>query len=104
MCFVCIQDVLCEGQELIVQVEKEECGNKGVVFIIFILFVGCYFVLMLNNLCGGGVLCWIEGDECQELCEMMVQLQILDGMSMIVCIVGIGCSVEELQWDLNYLL
>lgn len=99
-----IQDALKEGQELIVQVEKEERGNKGAALTTFISLAGRYLVLMPNNPRGGGVSRRIEGDERQELRETMAQLQIPEGMSMIARTAGIGRSAEELQWDLNYLL
>jgi len=99
-----IQDALREGQELIVQVEKEERGNKGAALTTFISLAGRYLVLMPNNPRGGGVSRRIEGDERQELRETMAQLQMPDGMSIIARTAGIGRGAEELQWDLNYLL
>ncbi|MEX3548046.1 MAG: Rne/Rng family ribonuclease [Burkholderia sp.] len=99
-----IHDALCEGQELIVQVEKEERSNKGAALTTFISLAGRYLVLMSNNPRGGGVSRRIEGDERQELRETMAQLEIPEGMSMIARTAGIGRSAEELQWDLNYLL
>jgi ribonuclease E len=99
-----IQDALHEGQELIVQVEKEERGNKGAALTTFISLAGRYLVLMPNNPRGGGVSRRIEGDDRQELRETMAQLELPDGMSMIARTAGIGRSAEELQWDLNYLL
>ncbi|MFA7439328.1 ribonuclease E/G, partial [Castellaniella sp.] len=99
-----IQDALAEGQELIIQVEKEERGNKGAALTTFISLAGRYLVLMPNNPRGGGVSRRIEGEERQELRETMDQLDIPSGMSMIARTAGIGRSVEELQWDLNYLL
>jgi len=99
-----IQDALKEGQELIVQVEKEERGNKGAALTTFISLAGRYLVLMPNNPRGGGVSRRIEGDDRQELRETMAQLQLPDGMSIIARTAGIGRSAEELQWDLNYLL
>jgi len=99
-----IQEVLREGQELIVQVEKEERGNKGAALTTFISLAGRYLVLMPNNPRGGGVSRRIEGDERQELRDTMAQLQLPEGMSMIARTAGIGRSLEELQWDLNYLL
>ncbi|MGV2289052.1 Rne/Rng family ribonuclease [Trinickia sp. YCB016] len=99
-----IQDALREGQELIVQVEKEERGNKGAALTTFISLAGRYLVLMPNNPRGGGVSRRIEGDERQELRETMSQLQLPDGMSIIARTAGIGRSAEELQWDLNYLM
>ncbi len=99
-----IQDALAEGQELIIQVEKEERGNKGAALTTFVSLAGRYLVLMPNNPRGGGVSRRIEGDERQELREAMDQLEIPGGMSMIARTAGIGRRVEELQWDLNYLL
>ncbi|UDG83195.1 Rne/Rng family ribonuclease [Candidatus Vallotia lariciata] len=99
-----IQDVLHEGQELIVQVEKEERGNKGAALTTFISLAGRYLVLMPNNPRGGGVSRRIEGDDRKELRETMSQLKFPEGMSMIARTAGIGRSAEEMQWDLNYLL
>lgn len=99
-----IQDALVEGQELIIQVEKEERGNKGAALTTFISLAGRYLVLMPNNPRGGGVSRRVEGEERQELREAMDQLDIPQGMSMIARTAGIGRSVEELQWDLSYLL
>lgn len=99
-----IQDALREGQELIVQVEKEERGNKGAALTTFISLAGRYLVLMPNNPRGGGVSRRVEGEERQELREAMDQLNVPQGMSMIARTAGIGRSVEELQWDLSYLL
>src|SRR5271156_2208200 len=98
-----IQDALKEGQELIVQVEKEERGNKGAALTTFISLAGRYLVLMPNNPRGGGVSRRIEGDDRQELRETMAQLQLSDGMGAIVRTAGVGRSTEELQWDLNNL-
>lgn len=99
-----IQDVIVEGQELIVQVEKEERGNKGAALTTFISLAGRYLVLMPNNPRGGGVSRRIEGEDRQELREAMSQLDIPQGMSIIARTAGIGRSAEELQWDMNYLL
>ncbi|TAN30243.1 MAG: Rne/Rng family ribonuclease [Castellaniella sp.] len=99
-----IQDALAEGQELIIQVEKEERGNKGAALTTFISLAGCYLVLMPNNPRGGGVSRRVEGDDRQELRDTMDQLEVPSGMSMIARTAGIGRGVEELQWDLNYLL
>ena len=99
-----IQDALSEGQELIIQVEKEERGNKGAALTTFISLAGRYLVLMPNNPRGGGVSRRVEGEDRQELREAMDQLDIPQGMSIIARTAGIGRSVEELQWDLNYLL
>ncbi|ABE49589.1 MULTISPECIES: Rne/Rng family ribonuclease [Methylobacillus] len=99
-----IQDVLKEGQELIVQVDKDERGNKGAALTTFVSLAGRYLVLMPNNPRGGGVSRRIEGEERNELRDTMAQLQVPSGMSIIARTAGIGRSVEELQWDLNYLL
>src|SRR6202041_864603 len=99
-----IKDLLKEGQELIVQVEKEERGNKGAALTTFISLAGRYLVLMPNNPRGGGVSRRIEGDERQELRETMGQLELPEGMSIIARTAGIGRSAEELQGDLNYLM
>ncbi|MFT4102202.1 MAG: Rne/Rng family ribonuclease [Burkholderiaceae bacterium] len=99
-----VQDAISEGQELIVQVDKEERGNKGAALTTFISLAGRYTVLMPNNPRGGGVSRRVEGEDRQELRETMDQLQIPQGMSLIARTAGIGRSVEELQWDLNYLL
>ncbi|UYO94767.1 Rne/Rng family ribonuclease [Pollutimonas sp. M17] len=99
-----IQDALAEGQELIIQVEKEERGNKGAALTTFISLAGRYLVLMPNNPRGGGVSRRVEGEDRQELRETMDQLDVPAGMSIIARTAGIGRSVEELQWDLCYLL
>lgn len=99
-----IQEVLKEGQELIVQVDKDERGNKGAALTTFISLAGRYLVLMPNNPRGGGVSRRIEGEERNELRDMMAQLEVPPGMSIIARTAGIGRSLEELQWDLNYLL
>ncbi|WP_416191454.1 Rne/Rng family ribonuclease [Neisseria sp. CCUG12390] len=99
-----IQDVLKEGMEVIVQVEKDERGNKGAALTTFISLAGRYLVLMPNNPRGGGVSRRIEGEERQELKEAMAQLDVPRGMSLIARTAGIGRSVEELQWDFDYLL
>jgi len=99
-----IQDVIREGQELLIQVEKEERGNKGAALTTFISLAGRYVVLMPNNPRGGGVSRRIEGDDRAELKEAMDQLEYPNGMSIIARTAGIGRSAPELQWDLNYLL
>ena len=99
-----IQDVLSNGQELIVQVEKDERGNKGAALTTFISLAGRYLVLMPNNPRGGGVSRRIEGEDRQELREVMDSLDVPGGMSLIARTAGIGRNTEELQWDLNYLL
>ncbi|QAA92801.1 Rne/Rng family ribonuclease [Pollutimonas thiosulfatoxidans] len=99
-----IQDALTEGQELIIQVEKEERGNKGAALTTFISLAGRYLVLMPNNPRGGGVSRRVEGEDRQELRDTMDQLDIPAGMSIIARTAGIGRNVEELQWDLSYLM
>ncbi|MBF6631138.1 MAG: Rne/Rng family ribonuclease [Comamonas sp.] len=99
-----INDVIKEGQELIVQVEKEERGNKGAALTTFISLAGRYVVLMPNNPRGGGVSRRIEGEERAELKEAMDQLNYPKGMSIIARTAGIGRNAPELQWDLSYLL
>ncbi|WP_033457850.1 Rne/Rng family ribonuclease [Bordetella bronchiseptica] len=99
-----IQDALREGQELIVQVEKEERGNKGAALTTFISLAGRYLVLMPNNPRGGGVSRRVEGEDRQELRDTMEQLDVPQGMSIIARTAGIGRNVDELQWDLSYLL
>ena len=99
-----IQDAIREGQELVVQVEKEERGNKGAALTTFISLAGRYVVLMPNNPRGGGVSRRIEGDDRAELKEAMDQLEYPKGASIIARTAGIGRTAPELQWDLNYLL
>ena len=99
-----IQDVLKEGMEVIVQVEKDERGNKGAALTTFISLAGRYLVLMPNNPRGGGVSRRIEGEERAELKASMAELDVPRGMSLIARTAGIGRSVEELQWDFDYLL
>ena len=99
-----INDVIREGQELLVQVEKEERGNKGAALTTFVSLAGRYVVLMPNNPRGGGVSRRIEGEDRAELKEAMDQLDYPKGMSIIARTAGIGRSAPELQWDLNYLL
>jgi ribonuclease E len=99
-----IQDVLSNGQELIVQVEKDERGNKGAALTTYVSLAGRYLVLMPNNPRGGGVSRRVEGEERQELREVMDQLDVPNGMSLIARTAGIGRGAEELQWDLNYLM
>jgi len=99
-----INEVIKEGQELLVQVEKEERGNKGAALTTFVSLAGRYVVLMPNNPRGGGVSRRIEGEDRAELKEAMDQLEYPNGMSIIARTAGIGRSAPELQWDLNYLL
>src|SRR5512143_3273426 len=99
-----IQDALTDGQELIVQVEKDERGNKGAALTTFISLAGRYLVLMPNNPRAGGVSRRVEGEDREELRDTMDQLPVPQGMSVIARTAGIGRSVEELDWDLKYLL
>ncbi|GAB3193060.1 Rne/Rng family ribonuclease [Hydrogenophaga aquatica] len=99
-----IQDVIKEGQELLVQVEKEERGNKGAALTTFVSLAGRYVVLMPNNPRGGGVSRRIEGEDRAELKAALDQLEYPNGMSIIARTAGIGRDAPELQWDLNYLL
>jgi ribonuclease E len=98
-----IQDLLQEGQELIVQVDKDERGTKGAALTTYISLAGRYLVLIPNNPNSGGVSRRITGEERNDLREVIAQLQVPDGMSIIARTAGIGRSTEELQWDLNYL-
>jgi ribonuclease E len=98
-----IRDLLQEGQELIVQVEKEERGTKGAALTTFISLAGRFLVLMPNNPRAGGVSRRIEGEDRDQMREVMNQLQIPEGMGAIVRTAGVGRSVEELQWDLDNL-
>jgi ribonuclease E len=99
-----IKEALREGQEIVVQVEKEERGNKGAALTTFVSLAGRYLVLMPNNPRGGGVSRRVEGEDRQELRETMDKLDIPGGMSVIARTAGIGRNVDELQWDLNYLM
>ncbi len=99
-----ISDVIKEGQEMLVQVEKEERGNKGAALTTFVSLAGRYVVLMPNNPRGGGVSRRIEGEDRADLKEALDQLEYPNGMSIIARTAGIGRSAPELQWDLNYLL
>jgi len=99
-----LQDQLREGQELIVQVDKDERGNKGAALTTYISLAGRYLVLMPNNPRGGGVSRRVEGEERNELRDAIAGLDVPQGMSVIARTAGIGRSTEELQWDLNYLL
>src|SRR5579863_9970176 len=99
-----IREVLQEGQEVTVQVDKEERGNKGAALTTFISLAGRFMVLMPNNPRAGGVSRRVEGDDRDELREAMAALQVPDGMGVIIRTAGVGRTAEELQWDLNYLL
>ena len=99
-----IKDVIREGQELVVQVDKDERGNKGAALTTFISLAGRYLVLMPNNPRAGGVSRRIEGPDRNEIRDALRELEVPEGMGLIVRTAGVGRSVEELQWDLDYLL
>jgi ribonuclease E len=99
-----VKDLIRIGQEVIVQIEKEERGNKGAALTTYVSLAGTYLVLMPNNPKAGGVSRRIEGDMRNELREAMHALEIPENMGLIVRTAGCGKNVEELQWDLNYLL
>ncbi|VEA64944.1 Ribonuclease E [Serratia plymuthica] len=99
-----IKDVLREGQEVIVQIDKEERGNKGAALTTFISLAGSYLVLMPNNPRAGGISRRIEGDDRTELKEALSSLQLPDGMGLIVRTAGVGKSADALQWDLSFRL
>lgn len=98
-----IQQVLEEGQELVVQVEKDERGNKGAALTTFISLAGRYLVLMPNNPRGGGISRRVEGEDRDELRDIISKIEIPKGMSVIARTAGIGRNVDDLNWDLNYL-
>src|ERR1700740_825391 len=91
------------GHDMIVQVDKDERGNKGAALTTYISLAGRYLVLMPHNPRGGGVSRRIEGEDRNELRDTIAQLEVPQGMSVIARTAGIGRSLEELQWDLNYL-
>ncbi|MEM0952685.1 MAG: ribonuclease E [Pseudomonadota bacterium] len=99
-----IKDVVKEGTEVLVQVDKEERGNKGAALTTFISLAGRYMVLMPNNPRAGGISRRIEGDDRNDLRDALADLEIPNGMGVIIRTAGIGRTSEELQWDLNYLL
>jgi len=99
-----IKNRLYEGQEIVVQIEKEERGNKGAALTTYISLAGTYLVLMPNNPKAGGISRRIEGEVRNELRDAMQALEIPDSMGLIIRTAGCGKSVEELQWDLNYLM
>src|SRR4029453_10694421 len=98
-----IRELLSEGQELMVQVEKEERGTKGAALTTFISLAGRFLVLMPNNPRAGGVSRRIEGEDREQLREALDSVQVPDGMGAIVRTAGVGRSAEELQWDLKNL-
>src|SRR6476660_1860603 len=95
-----MRELLSEGQEVIVQVEKEERGNKGAALTTFISLAGRFLVLMPNNPRAGGVSRRIEGEDSEQLREALDNVQVPDGMGAIVRTAGVGRSAEELQWDI----
>lgn len=99
-----IKEVLKEGREVVVQIDKEERGNKGAALTTFVSLAGRYLVLMPNNPRAGGVSRRIEGQDRSELRDVMSQLKIPEDMGLIVRTAGVGKNTEELQWDLDYLL
>ena len=99
-----IKDLIKEGQEIVVQIEKEERGNKGAALTTYISLAGTYLVLMPNNPKAGGISRRIEGETRSDLREVMAALEIPETMGLIVRTAGCGKNAEELQWDLNYLL
>src|SRR6187401_1556057 len=99
-----MRDLLSEGQEVIVQVEKEERGNMGAALTTFISLAGRFLVLMPNNPRAGGVSRRIEGEDRDQMRQVMDDLKIPDGMGAIVRTAGVGRTPEELQWDVNNLL
>ena len=99
-----IKDLIKEGQEILVQIEKEERGNKGAALTTYISLAGTYLVLMPNNPKAGGISRRIEGETRSDLREVMAALEIPETMGLIIRTAGCGKNVEELQWDLNYLL
>src|SRR5215467_10161817 len=99
-----IKEVLPEGRQLLVQVDKEERGNKGAALTTFISLAGCYLVLMPNNPRAGGISRRVEGDDRANLKEVLDQLNLPDDMGLIIRTAGMGREGEELQWDLDYLL
>lgn len=99
-----IKDVLREGQEVVVQVDKEERGNKGAALTTFISLAGRYLVLMPNNPRAGGISRRIDGEDRVELRDALSKIEVPSGMGVIVRTAGVGRSAEELQWDLNYLI
>ncbi len=101
---ISIKEVISEGQEVVIQVEKEERGNKGAALTTFISLAGRYLVLMPNNPRAGGVSRRIEGEDRDQIRNILKALELPNGMGMIVRTAGVGKSLEELQWDLDYLL
>ena len=101
---ISIKDVIDEGQEIVVQVSKDERGNKGAALTTFLSLAGRYIVLMPNNNDGGGISRRVEGEDRSQFKEILAQVKVKKGMSIIGRTAGIGASVEEIQWDLDYLI
>jgi ribonuclease E len=99
-----LREMLRSGQEVIVQIDKEERGTKGAALTTYIGLAGCYLVLMPNNPKAGGISRRIEGEEREELRDILNQLELPESMGMIIRTAGLGRSIEELQWDLSVLL
>lgn len=99
-----VKDQIHEGQQIVVQVEREERGTKGAALTTFMSLAGRYLVLMPNNPRAGGVSRRIEGEDREELRKALADVEIPEGMGAIVRTAGVGRSAEELQWDLNYLI
>lgn len=95
---------ILEGQEVVVQIEKEERGNKGAALTTYVSLAGTYLVLMPNNPKAGGISRRIEGETRNDLREVIAMLEIPENMGLIVRTAGCGKNAEELQWDLNYLI
>jgi len=101
---ISIKEAVREGQELIIQVDKEERGNKGAALTTYLSLAGCYLVLMPNNPRAGGISRRIEGDERSELKEILNELSVPDGMGVIVRTAGVGRDIADLRWDLSVLI
>lgn len=99
-----LRDMLRSGQEIVVQIDKEERGTKGAALTSYIGLAGCYSVLMPNNPKGGGISRRIEGEEREEMRDILSQLELPENMGIIIRTAGLGRSIEELQWDLSVLL
>ena len=99
-----IKELVHEGQELLIQVDKEERGNKGAALTTFISLAGRYMVLMPNNPRAGGISRRIDGEERDELRAALDSIEIPKGMGVIIRTAGVGRSAKELEWDLNYLV
>jgi ribonuclease E len=99
-----IKDILPEGRDILIQVDKEERGTKGAALTTFISLAGCYLVLMPNNPRAGGISRRVDGEERAELREVLSALDVPEGMGIIIRTAGVGRKLDELQWDLSVLL